>query len=45
MSDSPGRVVAEIAVDLPRPRSEQLEAEPAFAQCVDHVRAALRGGG
>ena len=45
MSDSPGRVVAEITVDLPRPRSEQLEAEPAFAQCVDHVRAALRGGG
>jgi NitT/TauT family transport system ATP-binding protein len=42
MSDSPGRVVADVAVELPRPRSEALEDDPAFAASVERVRATLR---
>ncbi len=48
MSGRPGRVVADIAIDLPRPRSEALEATPRFNALVDELRRALRassGGG
>ncbi len=38
------RVVADIAVGLPRPRGEQLETDAAFVGYVDRVRAVLRGG-
>ncbi len=44
MSPGPGRVVANIPVTLPRPRSEALEDTPAFAEHVARVRAALRAG-
>jgi NitT/TauT family transport system ATP-binding protein len=43
MSASPGRIIADLAVDLPRPRLPEVTAEPAFAelkrQCIAHVRA------
>ncbi len=43
MSAGPGRIIAEFAVDLPRPRLPEVTAEPAFAelkrQCMLHIRA------
>jgi NitT/TauT family transport system ATP-binding protein len=42
MSPSPGHVVADVPIDLPRPRFEAQEAEPAFASAVAEVRQALR---
>jgi len=44
MSVRPGRVVADVTVDLPRPRSEELEATPRFNELVAMLRDALRGG-
>ena len=44
MSGSPGRIVAEIAIDLPRPRSDALTSTPRFVALADEVRTALRGG-
>jgi NitT/TauT family transport system ATP-binding protein len=41
MSPRPGRIVADIPVDLPRPRSEAQEDTPAFLEVVSRVRAAL----
>ncbi len=43
MSGSPGRIVAEVAVDLPRPRTDALVATPRFIALAAEVRAALRG--
>ena len=43
LSARPGRVVADIAIDLPRPRDDAIEATPAFAQLVAAARAALAG--
>jgi len=42
MSGSPGRIVADVAIDLPRPRSEALESTPRFVALTGEVRAALR---
>ena len=42
MSGSPGRVVEEITVDLPRPRDEAIDSTPPFIALVERVRAALR---
>jgi NitT/TauT family transport system ATP-binding protein len=43
MSASPGRIIADFKVDLPRPRVPEVTAEPAFAelkrQCIAQVRA------
>jgi NitT/TauT family transport system ATP-binding protein len=43
MSASPGRIIADIKVDLRRPRLPEVMAEPAFAelkrQCIAHIRA------
>jgi NitT/TauT family transport system ATP-binding protein len=43
MSASPGRIIADIKVDLRRPRVPEVMAEPAFAelkrQCIAHIRA------
>ncbi len=43
MSAGPGRLVADLPVELPRPRSEAVEETPAFAEHVARVRAALEG--
>ena len=43
MSGRPGRVVADVAIDLPWPRNEALEATPRFNALVDELRLALRG--
>jgi NitT/TauT family transport system ATP-binding protein len=44
MSGRPGRVIAEVPIDLPRPRSEALEASLRFNQLVAELRSLLRGG-
>jgi NitT/TauT family transport system ATP-binding protein len=42
MSAGPGRIIADLAVELPRPRLPEVTAEPAFAelkrQCIARVR-------
>ncbi len=42
MSGSPGRVVADIAIDLPRPRTDALTTAERFISLAAEVRAALR---
>jgi NitT/TauT family transport system ATP-binding protein len=43
MSASPGRIIADLKVDLPRPRLPEVTAEPAYAelkrQCIANIRA------
>ena len=43
MSAGPGRIIADLAVDLPRPRLPEVTAEPRFSelkrQCIARVRA------
>ena len=43
MSPSPGRIVADVRIDLPRPRSLAMEVEAGFAALVAEVRDALGG--
>jgi NitT/TauT family transport system ATP-binding protein len=45
MSPRPGRVVGEIAVDLPRPRTVASSEQPEFAQFTRRVRQYLNAGG
>ena len=42
MSPSPGRMVADLPIALPRPRSDALEETPEFASQVAQVRDAMR---
>jgi len=44
MSARPGRVLAEIPVDLPEPRTEDTREDPRFFQLVTEVRETLRRG-
>jgi NitT/TauT family transport system ATP-binding protein len=37
----PGRIIAEVAVDIPKPRRAHLRREPAFIELVDRVSEAL----
>jgi NitT/TauT family transport system ATP-binding protein len=43
MSSRPGRIIEEIAIDLPRPRTLDVAAEPQFAETVLHIRRLLEG--
>ena len=43
-SPRPARVVADITVDLPRPRAADVEDEPRFVELCAQVRHALHGG-
>ena len=42
LSPRPGRIAAELTIDLPRPRRPDDERAPAFLDAVDRVRALLR---
>jgi ABC-type nitrate/sulfonate/bicarbonate transport system ATPase subunit len=44
MSQRPGRITDEIAVDLPRPRTAAMYKEQAFFSLVNRVSDALFGG-
>jgi ABC-type nitrate/sulfonate/bicarbonate transport system ATPase subunit len=44
MSPRPGRVSAEIAIDLPRPRTLELEESAEFGEYESRLREALRAG-
>jgi len=41
MSKSPGRVLADISVDLPRPRSMELRSSPEYLRCREQVSSLL----
>jgi len=41
LSARPGRVVADVRIELPRPRDAAIEREPAFERCVEAVRSRL----
>jgi NitT/TauT family transport system ATP-binding protein len=43
-SRRPGRIVAEVAVDMPRPRPAALRRDPEFVALVDRVSTALYSG-
>ncbi len=42
LSPRPGRIAAEMTIDLPRPRRPDDERAPAFLDAVDRIRALLR---
>jgi NitT/TauT family transport system ATP-binding protein len=42
MTPQPGRVAADLAIDLPRPRPEEIETDPAFLEYSRHLRSLLR---
>jgi NitT/TauT family transport system ATP-binding protein len=42
LSRRPGRVLAEVKVDLPRPRAEAMQGEPAFVAAVERIWSLIR---
>ena len=42
MSAGPGRIIADLAVNLPRPRLPEVTAEPAFVELKRHCIARIR---
>jgi NitT/TauT family transport system ATP-binding protein len=44
MSGSPGRILEDVPVLLPRPRTDALLADPAFVEAEQHIRSLLRAG-
>lgn len=44
MSGSPGRILEDVEVSLPRPRTDALLSDPAFVEAEQHIRALLRAG-
>jgi NitT/TauT family transport system ATP-binding protein len=45
MSPRPSRIVADVRVDLPRPRTAAMQRTPEFHALVDHVSDVLFGSG
>ncbi|MGT2424819.1 ABC transporter ATP-binding protein [Amnibacterium kyonggiense] len=45
MSPRPGRIVGEVRIDFPRPRTEALLGDPAFHAVCDRLRTMLHAGG
>ncbi len=43
LGPSPGRIAAELPIDLPRPRGEHSRGDLRYFECVNRVRQALRG--
>jgi NitT/TauT family transport system ATP-binding protein len=42
MSPRPGRVVADVDIEMPRPRTEEIEESPQFRDYASHLRSVLR---
>jgi NitT/TauT family transport system ATP-binding protein len=42
LTPQPGRVAADLTIDLPRPRPEEIENEPEFLEYSRHLRSLLR---
>lgn len=42
MTPQPGRIAADLHIDLPRPRSEDIESDPAFLDYARQLKALLR---
>jgi len=42
MGPSPGRIVDEIAIDLPRPRPVELGADPSFVAYTDRIYSVFK---
>jgi NitT/TauT family transport system ATP-binding protein len=42
LSRRPGRVLAEVKVELPRPREERMIGEPAFVATVERIWSLIR---
>ena len=42
MAPRPGRVAADVAIDLPRPRTAAMEDDPEFHEIVRRLRTVLR---
>ena len=42
LSRRPGRVIADVAIDLPRPRDESTPARPAFAAAADRIWSLIK---
>ena len=42
MTPQPGRIAADLTIDLPRPRDEDIEATPAFIEYTQALRGLLR---
>ncbi len=43
INGQPGRVVADVAIELPRPRTQEIERSPPFLDYTDHLRGLLVG--
>jgi NitT/TauT family transport system ATP-binding protein len=43
MGTRPGRVLRDVAIDLPRPRSESVRGEPRFRELTEDLWSELRG--
>ena len=42
LSRRPGRVLAEVKIELPRPRTERMLGEPAFVASVERIWSLIR---
>jgi NitT/TauT family transport system ATP-binding protein len=45
MSSRPGRVIADLTIDLPRPRTVEMLSEPRLADFTGQIRGLVEGGG
>jgi NitT/TauT family transport system ATP-binding protein len=45
MGTRPGRVIADLTIDLPRPRTVEMLSEPRLADITGHIRGLVEGGG
>ena len=44
LSRRPSRLVADVAIEIPRPRTERVRSEPAFSAYCEEIRVHLSGG-
>jgi NitT/TauT family transport system ATP-binding protein len=42
LSSRPGRIIADLDIELSRPRTQEIERSPAFLDYADYIRGLLR---